>query len=114
MIKRSSIHDSLEYGEKGPKISVLMETEFTKEIRILFKKGQEMKEHKTAYPIVIEIVEGEINFGVQGNLEYLEKGSLISLQGGIPHNLLAQKDSIVRLTLSTQDEFKRVQELGEK
>ena len=113
MIQQSSLFDALEYSPKGPKINVLIETEFTKEIRILLATGQEMKEHKTPFPIVIEIVQGQISFGAIGELKELEKGVLISLQGGIPHNLLAKEDSIVRLTLSKQDEFKRVQKVGE-
>ena len=114
MIQKSSLYNSIEYGPKGPKINVLIETEFTKVIRILLATGQEVKEHKTPFPIVIEIVQGHISFGVTGELMALEKGALLSLQGSITHNLVAKEDSILRLTLSKQDEFKRVQKVGEQ
>jgi quercetin dioxygenase-like cupin family protein len=67
-----------------------------------------MKEYKTAFPIVVEIFEGEIDFGLQGEIHTLTKGSLIALEGRVPHDLLAKQDSIVRLTLTKKDEVQRV------
>lgn len=113
-MQKTNLYEDVTYGEKGPKINVLFQSQFTKEIRILLAQGQEMKEHKTPFPIVIEVAEGEIDFGVNGKEEKLVKGAIISLEGGIPHNLIAQKNSIVRLTLSTNDAFKRVQDLAKE
>lgn len=113
-MQTTNLYQNVVFGEKGPKISVLFQTEFTKEIRILIAQGQEMKEHKTPFPIVIEIVDGSIEFGVNGKVENLKKGTIVTLKGGIPHNLIALEDAIVRLTLSTNDAFKRVQEVAEK
>lgn len=76
------------------------------------KNGVQMKEHQSPFSIVIQIVEGTIEFGVKGVNQMLEKGDLISLEGGVPHNLLAKDDSIVRLTLTKSDEAKRVQRIA--
>ncbi|MBS9773976.1 MAG: cupin domain-containing protein [Tenacibaculum sp.] len=105
----ASIFNDLVYKENKPAIKVLFETDFTKEIRIAMKKGQIMKEHKTAFPIVVEIVDGIIDFGVKGDVHSLKKGDLISLTGNVPHDLKAQEDSIVRLTLSKFDKTERVE-----
>ncbi len=113
-MSKISIYKDLEYKETKPATSVLLETDFTKEIRILFKKGQLMKEHKTAFPIVVELIEGAIDFGVQGTIVKLEKGDLISLSGDIPHDLKALENSIVRLTLSKFDTTERVKYVVEK
>lgn len=104
----TSIYKGLVYKTNKPSISVLFESSFTKEVRIVFKKNQVMKEHQTAFPIVVEIVDGTIDFGVKGNHYRLKKGNLISLEGDVPHDLKALEDSIVRLTLSKFDEPKRV------
>jgi len=85
-----------------------METDFSKEIRIAFKAGQEMKEHKTAFPITLEMVDGDLNFGVNGEILALTRGDLIALEGNIPHNLHAKSDCIVRLTLTKSDDVNRV------
>jgi len=104
----ADIYQDIEYKENKPAIKVLFETSFTKEIRIVMKEGQVMKEHQTAFPIVVEIIAGKINFGVEGNVHNLKKGGLLALEGGVPHDLKAMEDSIVRLTLSKSDKINRV------
>ncbi|MFV0571251.1 MAG: cupin domain-containing protein [Xanthomarina gelatinilytica] len=108
----ATLTKAIEHNGPKPNIEVLFETDFTKEIRIAFKKGQQMKEHKTPYPIVVEIFEGHIEFGVQGKKHTLQKGALIALDGGVPHDLTAIENSIVRLTLSTSDKVERVQKVN--
>lgn len=110
----ASIYKDLTYSSKKPTISVLLESDFTKEIRIVFTEGQIMKKHQTAFPIVVEIVSGNINFGVNDTIYSLEKGDLISLKSSIPHDLTATTDSIVRLTLSKLDSTKRVTKVIDK
>lgn len=107
-MKLASLAEDLVYNESKPAINVLLETENSKEIRIAFKKGQIMKEHKTPYPIVVEVFKGEIIFGVNGIKHQLKTGGLIALEGDIPHDLLANENSIVRLSLSKKDKVERV------
>ncbi len=107
----ASIYKDLEYKDNKPVIKVLFETSFTKEIRIAMQQGTEMKKHKTSFPIVVEIVDGEIDFGVEEKTLNLKKGDLIALDGGVPHDLKATEDSIVRLTLTKYDETNRVTDL---
>ncbi|MCE7990659.1 MAG: cupin [Roseivirga sp.] len=110
-MKTASILENVIFQENRPAITVLFETAFTKEIRIALKQGQAMKEHKTSFPIVIQIVEGAIEFGLPDSSLNLEEGDLIALEGGVPHSLLSQKESIVRLTLTKADQTERVKEV---
>lgn len=107
----TSILSNIEYGDTKPAIKVLFNNAYVKEIRIVFKAGQEMKEHKTNHPIVVEVVDGDIDFGVSNEVYRLEKGVLIALDPGVPHNLVARMDSIVRLSLSKADSIERVQQV---
>src|SRR5690554_6261265 len=108
-MKLASLVNDLQYNENRPTIQVLMETDAGKEIRIAFKEGQVMKEHKTPFPIVVEIFEGAIDFGVNGEVHNLKRGDLICLEGGIPHDLKALETSTVRLSLNKADSAKRVE-----
>lgn len=113
-MKTASIYQDLEFNENKPTIKAILETDFTKEIRILMRENQEMKEHQTPFPIVVELLEGEIIFGVEGQNYEVKKGDLLTLSGGIPHNLIAKKESVIRLTLSKLDSSKRVEGVAEK
>lgn len=111
-MKTASLTNNIEYHETRPTIQVLLDTENGKEIRIAFKKDQVMKEHKTPFAIVVEIFEGCIDFGVNGKIHTLNRGDLVSLEGGVPHDLTAVKDSIVRLSLNKGDSAKRVEDVA--
>lgn len=111
-MKKASLTNNIEHHESCPVIQVLMNTETGREIRIAFKKGQVMKEHQTTFPIVVEIFEGSIAFGVSGKTHMLKKGDLIALEGNVPHDLKALQESIVRLSLIKADSAKRVEDVA--
>ena len=110
-MKIESFNQNLDFNNKKIVTKVILETTFSKEIRILLKQGQSMKEHKAPFPIIVHILDGEVNFGVQGVINSLKKGDIITLIANIPHDLTAMKDSIVRLTLSKLDKTERVEKL---
>ncbi|APD05777.1 hypothetical protein UJ101_00224 [Flavobacteriaceae bacterium UJ101] len=110
-MKTSSILENLEFNDSKPAIKLLLESDFSKEIRISFKEGQIMQEHQTPYPIVVQVFKGEIKFGVNNQIVLLKEGDLITLEGGVPHDLTAVKESIVRLTLSKSDSLQRVKNI---
>lgn len=107
MIKIASILTDIKYGETEPLVSVLINTADTKEMRIVFKEGQKMKEHKAPYPIVVEVFDGLIDFGVSAENFILEKGMMIALDAKIPHDLRALQNSILRLSLNKSDSIQR-------
>jgi quercetin dioxygenase-like cupin family protein len=107
----TSFIENLDFNDTKVVIKILLETSFSKEIRILMKQGQVMKEHKAPFPIIVHILEGEIAFGVEGKVHDLKQGAILTLEGNVPHDLTAKADSIVRLTLSKQDTADRVKDV---
>lgn len=107
-MKKANILSDLVYGSEKPAIKMMFESESSKEIRIVFKKGQIMKKHKTSFPITVEMFQGNIDFGVEGSVVNLIKGDIVSLPASVPHDLTALEDSIVRLSLSKKDDVLRV------
>lgn len=113
-MKLASFNDELIYHESRPTIKVMLNTDAGKEIRIAFRKGQIMKEHQTPFPIVVQVFEGAIDFGVKNEIHHLKRGDMIALSGGVPHDLKATDDSIVRLSLNTADSVQRVEKVVEE
>jgi len=107
-MKKINIYENLVYSEEKVQVTPLLDTSSSKEIRIVFKEGQIMVDHKTGFPITVEIFEGEIDFAVEGEVVSLKKGDIVFLEPNIMHNLKAMADSIVRLTLSKNDNLSRV------
>lgn len=113
-MNKASLLDNIEYQEnEKPTVSILLKTANTKEVRIVMKKGQFMKEHKAPFPIIIEVFEGEIDFGINGQKQILKKGDLIALEGNIPHDLSCIADCIVRLSISVLDKVERVTKVSQ-
>jgi quercetin dioxygenase-like cupin family protein len=107
-MKKASFLSNVSYLESKPKIDVMLDTEVSKEIRIALDEKQEMKEHQTPFPIMVQVLTGEIDFGVEGEKFRLLAGDVISLDGGVPHDLFALKPSIIRLSLTKSDSVDRV------
>lgn len=90
------------------KTQLILETPFSKEIQILMKEGQLMKSHKAPFPIIVHLLRGSIDFGLENETQRLATGDILSLDANIPHDLKALEDSVVRLSLSKEDKANRV------
>tara|TARA_B110000046_G_scaffold144598_1_gene151701 strand:- start:729 stop:1070 length:342 start_codon:yes stop_codon:yes gene_type:complete len=110
-MKKSSFSDAIYFGEKGIKAEVILESSFTKEIRIMLKKGCVMKEHKTPYTILVHLLKGNLDFTMGSEMHGLVEGDILTLEGNVVHELAATEDSMVRLTLSKLDKIERVKSL---
>ena len=106
-----SFNSEVEFDENRVKTKVIIETSFSKEIRILMKNGQLMKEHTAPYPILIHVLKGSIELGVEGVINPMNTGDIIALDAGVAHDLTAKEDTIIRLTLSRQDKVERVEDI---
>ncbi len=105
---RASFYKDLTFSDSSVVITSMLESSFGKEIRIAFKEGQVMKEHKTKFPITVMTLKGCIEFAVNGEVSVLKEGDIIALEGGIMHALKATKESVVWLGLHKGDSINRV------
>lgn len=107
-MQKASLLENLNFNEEKVAVNVLLKTDYSSEVRILLKKDQLMKEHKAPFPIVIEIFDGSIQFGVNGESQTLNRGNVISLDASVPHDLKGITDSVIRLTIHKQDTIERI------
>jgi len=107
-IQTASFFTDLEFSDKSVVITPMLDSNFGKEIRIAFKEGQVMKEHKTKFPITVMTLRGSIEFGVGEEMFVLNEGDVIALEGNVMHELKATAESVVRLSLHKGDTVERV------
>lgn len=94
------------FNKVEPKL--VLETTYSKEIRISMESGSIMKEHKAPGAIMVQVLKGYIEFEALGKIYDMKEFDLISLDADIPHSLKAKEDSIIRLSLFKNDSFDRV------
>ncbi|WP_237274808.1 cupin domain-containing protein [Tenacibaculum ovolyticum] len=107
-MKVASFLKDIKFSDHKPAVSLLLDTDFSKEIRVVFKKGQVMEDHQAPFAIIVQVIKGSIDFGVNNEVKQLSVGDIISLKPQVVHNLIATEESVVRLTLSKSDTVKRV------
>ena len=110
-MKVASFLEDIKFNELKPTVSLLLDTDFSKEIRVVFKKGQIMEDHQAPFAIIVQVVKGSIDFGVAGEIKQMLTGDIISLKPQVVHNLTATEESIVRLSLSKLYTLKRVKDV---
>lgn len=106
-----SFNETPDFKGRTVLTSVILETSFSKEIRICMQEGHVIKEHKTPFPIIVHVYKGEIDFGIDGTTVVLAEGDAVTLKGGVPHDLKARRDCMIRLTLSKADQEERVEKV---
>lgn len=92
----------------GVTIAKLFDGPHSKEIRINLEKGAQMKEHKAPGAIMVQVLSGKIDFSVGENSVILDALDMITLEPNVIHALTALENSIVRLSLSKNDDVSRV------
>lgn len=98
--------------DNGLEIKALLKTHTSKEIQIVMPQNEVMKEHKAPGMISVQLLQGHIWFEVEGGKYELKKGDMINLQPNVPHSLGGIENSVIRLTLSLNDDVKRVKSVG--
>lgn len=70
-------------------------------VLIALHKGARMDTHTANGIISIQVLQGHIEFKTNGQTVEFSDGQLLALHKSIPHSVLALKESIFLLTLST-------------
>ncbi|PID68401.1 MAG: cupin [Flavobacteriia bacterium] len=110
-MKQAAFYDDMTFNPTKVTTKLILETDTSKEVRIMMASGLEMKKHQTSYPITVHLLKGRISFGVNDEKLQLKEGDIIALDADIPHSLSALEDSVVRLTLSKNDPIQRVEKV---
>ena len=64
-----------------------------------FDAGQELTEHTAAVPILLQVLDGRLRVGADGEQVELLPGGLVHIGSRVPHDVLALESSRMVLTM---------------
>ncbi|MYN04133.1 hypothetical protein GTP41_18740 [Pseudoduganella sp. DS3] len=81
----------------------LAKTEHLELIRMTVPAGRALPAHAVRGQITLQCLVGEVAFDAHGRTTILRTGELLYLEGGAPHGLRANADSLLLLTILLSD-----------
>lgn len=69
-------------------------------VLIGLRSGAEMKPHKAGGILTLQVLDGKIDFIAEQNKTILKKGSMLVLHENIFHNVIAQEESFLLLSIA--------------
>ena len=91
---------SVQWNEQGPHSQVLADSEAARLILLTLRAGKEIKEHRNASQLVLQVVDGCIVLTAAAQHVTLRPGMACQLAAGLPHQLRAEQDTVLLLTLT--------------
>jgi quercetin dioxygenase-like cupin family protein len=87
--KALNLKDEIAYAD-GAVISKILLKKETGNIKLIsFDTGQGLSEHTSPFDAVVQVVEGEGAFIIDGEIQTVKEGELIIMPANIPHDVQA-------------------------
>ncbi|MEP7374960.1 MAG: cupin domain-containing protein [Chitinophagaceae bacterium] len=90
-----------QWGDSDRNAITVFKTDGLRVVLIALHKGAEMARHTANGLISVQVLEGEMLFNTDEQSVELSKGQMLTLHKGIPHSVMAKKEVIFLLTLTT-------------
>jgi quercetin dioxygenase-like cupin family protein len=91
----------LSYKTKKKNVITVFKTRGLRIVVIALEEGAEMTRHAAEAIITVHVLEGELKFTTDGESVPLSTGQMLTLRQRIPHSIIAIKETIFLLTLTT-------------
>lgn len=77
----------------------VLKAEGARVVLFAFDTGQELSEHTAAVPILLQVLDGRLRVGADGQHVELVPGGLVHIGSRVPHEILALEPSRMALTM---------------
>lgn len=77
----------------------VLKAEGARVVLFSFDEGQELTEHTAAVPILLQVLDGRLRVGADGEHVELNPGGLVHIGSRVPHEILALEPSRMALTM---------------
>lgn len=98
---RQQIKEELPWKDGKRNAITVFKTNGLRIVLIALHKGAEMARHVADGIISVQVLEGNMQFKTDEKSVELSDGQMLALHQGIPHSVLALKETIFLLTLTT-------------
>lgn len=85
----------------SPAVQRLLSAEGVNLIAMRFKAGQSLEDHRSAHPITVQCLQGEVVFSIGERHEVLTPGKILHLPAQVTHRVDAKQDSVFLLSMLT-------------
>ena len=99
-----SLAEETRFAPNGIVSRTLLRTANSRIVLFGFAEGQELTEHTSTQHAVIQILSGECEFSLAGDLHTLKAGDLLYMPPNLPHAVKATTQFSMLLTLSKPEE----------
>jgi len=94
-----NLSDLIEVAPESTVSRTVLKEEGSRVVLFAFDSGQELTEHTAAVPILLQVLEGLLRVGADGDQIELSPGGLIHIGARVPHEILALQPSRMVLTM---------------
>lgn len=101
---KKQIKEEESYKNSDRNAITIFKSESMRIVLVALHQGAEMKTHKAPGIISVQVLEGHIVFKTEQKTSERTTGQMLALHTGIPHSVIAKKESIFLLTLSLKTE----------
>jgi quercetin dioxygenase-like cupin family protein len=98
-----NLEDTIEYTNGGVISKQITKSKGGNLTLFSFDKEQGLSEHKTPYDAIVQILDGETEITIGGNLHNLKKGDCIIMPANVPHALKAIERFKMLLTMIKEE-----------
>ena len=93
------------FRDEGPSVQILSDSGAARVVLFAFKAGQELKEHHTSSPILVQALRGRAVFSANGTQVRLQAGTVLQLEANVPHSIIAQTDAVILVTMTPSPSY---------
>ena len=97
---KTQIKEEETYKNSDRNAITVFKSEGMRIVLVALHEGAEMKTHTAPGIISVQVLEGNISFKTEQKTADRTAGQMLALHAGIPHSVIAKKDSVFLLTLS--------------
>jgi quercetin dioxygenase-like cupin family protein len=96
-----NVTQAIEIPQDGTLSRTIHKDEHVKVVLFGFAAGQELSQHTASVPAMVQIVNGEVRFTLDGDEKELSAGAWLYMQANVPHAVYAKSNTVMLLTMMT-------------